>query len=128
LLMVLMTGFGLLALVLSTLGTYGVLSNIVGQRRQEIGVRIALGADLGKVRDLVMRQGMKMVLAGIGIGGLAAVAVSQAITSVLYGVGALDVGAFAAGFMVMMVVALLASYLPARSATRVNPAAVLRCE
>ena len=128
LLMVLMTGFGLLALLLSTLGTYGVLSNIVGQRRQEIGVRIALGADLGKVRNLVMRQGMKMVLAGISIGGLAAVAVSQAITSVLYGVSALDVGAFAAGLVVMMVVAILASYLPARSATRVDPAAVLRSE
>lgn len=128
LLMVLMTGFGLLALLLSTLGTYGVLSNIVGQRRQEIGVRIALGADLVKVRNLIMRQGMKMVLAGISIGGLAAVAVSQAVTSVLYGVSALDVGAFAAGFMVMTLVALLASYLPARSATRVDPAAVLRSE
>jgi ABC-type lipoprotein release transport system permease subunit len=68
------------------------------------------------------------VLAGISIGGLAAVAVSEAITSVLYGVGALDVGAFAAGFMVMMVVTLLAGHPPARSATRVNPAAILRCE
>src|SRR5262249_46671371 len=126
LLMVLMTGFGVLAMVLSALGTYGVLSNAVGQRRQEIGVRIALGADLGKVRNLVMRQGLRMVLAGIAIGGLAAVAVSRAIASVLYGISALDLGAYGAGFMVMMVVALLASYLPARSATRVDPAVVLR--
>jgi ABC-type antimicrobial peptide transport system permease subunit len=128
LLMVLMTQFGLLAMLLSALGTYGVLSNTVGQRRQEIGIRIALGADLGKVRNLVMRQGMKMVLAGITIGGLAAVVVSRAIASVLYGISALDVRAYAAGFTVMMVVALVASYLPARSATRVDPAVVLRCE
>jgi len=128
LLMVLMTCFGLLAVLLSALGTYGVLSNVVGQRRQEIGIRIALGADLGKVRNLVMRQGMKMVLAGIAIGGLAAVAVSRAIASVLYGVSALDAGAYAAGFAVMVTVAFLASYLPARSATRVDPAVVLRCE
>jgi len=128
LLMVLMTGFGLLAMLLTALGTYGVLSNTVGQRRQEIGVRIALGADLGKVRNLVMRQGLKMVLAGIAIGGLAAIAVSRMIASVLYGIGALDLVAYAAGFTVMMVVALLAAYLPARSATRVDPAVVLRCE
>jgi len=128
LLMVLMTGFGVLAMLLSALGTYGVLSNAVGQRRQEIGVRIALGADLGKVRNLVMRQGLRMVLAGIALGGLAAVAVSRAIASVLYGISALDLGAYGAGFMVMMVVALLASYLPARSATRVDPAVVLRCD
>jgi ABC-type antimicrobial peptide transport system permease subunit len=128
LLMVLMTGFGLLAVLLTAVGTYGVLSNTVGQRRQEIGVRIALGADLGKVRNLVMRQGMKMVLAGIFVGGLAVVAVSRAIASLLYGVSGLDFCAYAAGFMVMMVVALLATYLPARSATRVDPAVVLRCE
>lgn len=128
LLMVLMTGFGLLAVLLTALGTYGVLSNAVGLRRQEIGVRIALGADLGKVRNLVMRQGLKMVLVGVSIGGLAAIAVSRVIASVLYGVSALDLAAYAVGFAVMMVVALLASYLPARSATRVNPAVVLRCE
>jgi len=128
LLMVLMTGFGLLALLLSALGTYGVLTNAVGQRRQEIGVRIALGADLGNVRNLVMRQGLRMVLAGIAIGGLAAVAVSRAIASVLYGISALDFGAYGAGFAAMMVVALVASYLPARSATRVDPAVVLRCD
>jgi predicted permease len=128
LLMALMTGFGLLAMQLSALGTYGVLSNTVGQRRQEIGIRVALGADLNKVRNLVMGEGMKMVLAGITIGGVAAVAVSRAIAGVLYGVSALDFGAYAAGFLLMMVVALLASYLPARSATRVDPAVVLRCE
>ena len=128
LLMVLMTGFGLVAMLLSALGTYGVLSNTVGQRRQEIGIRIALGADLHKVRNLVIRQGMKMVLAAITIGGVAAVAVSRAIASVLYGVSALDLGAYAAGFLVMTMVALLACYLPARSATRVDPAVVLRCE
>jgi putative ABC transport system permease protein len=128
LLMVLMTGFGFIAILLTALGTYGVLSNTVGQRRQEIGVRIALGADLGQVRNLVMRQGLKMVLAGITIGGVAAIAVSRVIGSVLYGISALDLVAYAAGFTVMMVVALLATYLPARSATRVNPVVVLRCE
>jgi len=128
LLMVLMTGFGVLAMLLTALGTYGVLSNTVGQRRQEIGVRIALGSDLRTVRNLVMRQGLKMVLAGIIVGSLAALAASRAIASVLYGISALDVGAYAAGVMVMMGVAFVASYLPARSATRVDPARVLRCE
>jgi hypothetical protein len=75
-----------------------------------------------------MGQGIKMMLACFRVGGLAAVAVSQAITSVLYGVSALDVCAFAAVFLVMMVEELLANYLPGCSATRVNPAALLHSE
>jgi putative ABC transport system permease protein len=128
LLMTLMASFGLLAVLLTALGTYGVLSNSVGQRRQEIGIRIALGADLGMVRNLVMRQGMKMVLAGIAIGGVAAVIASRAVATVLYGISPLDVGAYAAGCAVMIAVAFLATYFPARRATQVDPAVVLRYE
>jgi predicted permease len=128
LLMMLMTGFGVLAVMLTALGTYGVLSNIVSQRRQEIGIRMALGADLGAVRNLVMRQGMKLVVTGVAVGVLAAAAASRMITTVLYGVSVLDIDAYAAGAAVMIAVAFLASYLPARRATRVNPAVALRCD
>jgi predicted permease len=128
LLMILMTGFGVLAVVLTALGTYGVLSNTVSQRRHEIGIRMALGADLIEVRNMVMRQGMKLVLIGGAIGVLAAAAASRMITSVLYGVSVLDIEAYVAGLTIMIAVAFLASYLPARRATRVNPTIVLRCE
>jgi putative ABC transport system permease protein len=128
LLMILMTGFGVLAVVLTALGTYGVLSNTVSQRRHEIGIRMALGADLVEVRNMVMRQGMKLVLIGGAIGVLAAAAASRMITSILYGVSVLDIEAYVAGLTIMIAVAFLASYLPARRATRVNPAIVLRCE
>jgi ABC-type antimicrobial peptide transport system permease subunit len=89
---------------------------------------MALGADLVEVRNMVMRQGMKLVLIGGTIGVLAAAAASRMITIVLYGVSVLDIEAYAAGLAIMIAVAFLASYLPARRATRVNPAIVLRCE
>ena len=128
LLMLLMSGFGVLALLLTALGTYGVLSSTVAQRRQEIGIRMALGATLGEVRNMVLRQGMKMVLLGVAIGALAAFAASRIIASVLFGVSALDAAAYVAGCVVMIAVAFLATYLPARSATRVDPAVALRYE
>ena len=128
LLMTLMGGFGALAVILTALGTYGVLSNTVNQRRREIGIRMALGAGRGVVRNMVMSQGMKLVLAGCAIGLVVAVAASRTIASLLYGVGALDIAAYGAGLAVMLVVASLASYLPARRATQVDPAIALRCE
>jgi putative ABC transport system permease protein len=128
LLMILMTCFGLVAVILTALGTYGVLSNSVSQRRQEIGIRMALGANVGAVRNLVMRQGMRLVLIGAAIGLVTAAAASRMLASVLYGVSALDIAAYALGCMVMIGVALVASYLPAHRATRVDPATVLRYE
>lgn len=127
-LMVLMTGFGLLALGLSALGTYGVLSNAVNQRQQELGVRMALGANPGSLRRLVMARGMKLTLIGGVIGLVAAAAASRLISGVLYGTSALDFAAYLLGWTTMTAIALLASYLPARTATRVDPVRALRCE
>ncbi len=128
LLMTLMTCFGVLAVLLTALGTYGVLSNTVNQRRREIGIRMALGANLGAVRSLVINHGMKLVLIGTAIGLMAALAGSRLLASVLYGVSVLDVTAYVVGCLLMLAVAFIASYLPARRATRVDPATVLRCE
>jgi putative ABC transport system permease protein len=128
LLMTLMSGFGILAVILTALGTYGVLSNLVSQRRREIGIRMALGAGVGAVRNMVMRQGVKLVATGAAIGVIGAFAASRMIASVLYGVSALNIVAYVAGCGGILAVVLLASYLPARRATRVDPAAVLRYE
>ena len=128
LLMTLMSCFGVLAVLLTALGTYGVLSNTVSQRRREIGIRMALGANLDAVCRLVIRQGMKLVMIGTAIGLVAALIGLRLLASVLYGVSALDVTAYAAGCLLMLTVAFTAVYLPARRATRVDPATVLRCE
>jgi putative ABC transport system permease protein len=128
LLMTLLTGFGAIAVLLTALGTYGVLSNVVNQRRQEIGIRMALGADRSAVRKMVLLQGIKLALIGGVIGILGAAAASRLLSSELYGIGMLDGVAYAAGGTVMLVIAFLASYLPARRATRVNPAVTLRYE
>jgi putative ABC transport system permease protein len=128
LLMTLLTGFGALAVLLTMLGTYGVLSNVVNQRRQEIGIRMALGAGRGVVRKMVLLQGIKLALIGGVIGILAAAAASRMLTSELYGIGMLDGVTYAAGCTAVMAIAFLASYFPARRATRVDPAVTLRYE
>ena len=128
LLMTLLSGFGALAVLLTMLGTYGVLSNVVNQRRQEIGIRMALGAGRGTVRKMVLLQGIKLALIGGVIGILGAAAASRMLTSELYGIGTLDGVTYAAGCTAMMAIAFLASYLPARRATRVDPAVTLRYE
>jgi predicted permease len=128
LLMTLLTGFGGIAVMLTMLGTYGVLSNTVNQRRQEIGIRMALGADRGVVRKMFLLEGIKLALIGAALGILGAVAASRLLSSELYGIGMLDGVAYAGAWSVTLVIALLASYLPARRATRVNPAVTLRYE
>jgi putative ABC transport system permease protein len=128
LLMTLLTGFGGIAVMLTMLGTYGVLSNSVNQRRQEIGIRMALGADRGVVRKMFLLEGIKLALIGAAIGILGAAAASRLLSSELYGIGMLDGVAYAGAWSVTLVIALLASYLPARRATRVNPAVTLRYE
>jgi putative ABC transport system permease protein len=127
-LMLLMGGFGLLALGLTALGTYGVLRNAVNQRRQEIGVRMALGAQPGAVRRLIMLRGMKLTLIGCAIGLAGAVAVSRLLAGVLYGISSLDVLTYLLGGATMTAIALIASYLPARLATQVDPVRALRCD
>ena len=118
----------LLALVLGAVGLYGVLSYRVTKRAQEIGVRMALGAEAKTVRRMFVWQGGRVALIGIGVGMLAAFALTKYIQTLLFNVGRLDVFAFAGMSAVMLGVALLASYVPALRASRVDPVVALRTE
>jgi predicted permease len=117
-----------LALALTAIGIYGVVAYSVGRRQQEIGVRMALGAQRGNVLRLVVRQGMQPVLLGLGLGLVAAVALTRYLTSMLYGVSARDPLTLGGVALVLAAVAALASYVPARRATRVAPIVTLRAE
>ena len=117
-----------LALVLGAVGLYGVLSYRVTQRKREIGVRMALGAEAKTVRWMFVRQGGLVALMGVVVGALAALGLTRYIQTLLFGVERLDVTAFAGMSAVMFVVALLASYIPARRASRVDPVIALRSE
>ena len=117
-----------LALVLGAVGLYGVLSYRVARRAQEIGVRMALGAEAKTVRRMFVWQGGRVALAGIVLGTLAAVGLTRYITTLLFNVGRLDLLAFAATAAVMLAVALFASYVPALRASRVDPVVALRAE
>jgi predicted permease len=122
----LLVSFGALAVLLSGFGLYGVLAFRVAQRTREIGVRMALGAGLGAVRGLVLRRGAFLALLGVAIGVVAALASVRLLGSVLYGVSGGDSLAFASASLLMIGVALAASYLPARRATRLDPLLALR--
>jgi predicted permease len=118
--------FGGAALVLATLGVYSVISYLVTQRRQEIGVRIALGAQRGDVLGLVLRQGGSLALIGIAVGGAGALFLTRLLSGLVYGVSTADPLAFGGVVALLAAVALLASWLPARRAARVDPMNVLR--
>ena len=118
--------FGTAALVLATLGVYSVISYLVTQRRQEIGVRIALGAQRGDVLSLVLRQGGSLALIGIAVGGVGALFLTRLLSGLVYGVSTTDPLAFGGVVALLAAVALLASWLPARRAARVDPMDVLR--
>jgi len=126
--MMLLSLFSGIALVLASVGIYGVMSYSVTQRARELGVRIALGADRSDVLRLVLRQGMRLALAGIGIGLVAALALTRFIESQLYGVAATDPFTFVLVAGILAATALLANLLPALRAMRMDPAVVLREE
>jgi putative ABC transport system permease protein len=118
--------FGILALFLAAVGIYGVLSYTVNQRRHEMGTRIALGAQRGAVLRLVVRQGMKLATLGVAVGLAGAFFLAQVLSSFLYGIQSTDPLSFGGLSLFLLAVAGLASYLPARRATRVDPVEALR--
>jgi putative ABC transport system permease protein len=124
----LLGAFGLVALLLSAVGLYGVMAHAVTERTRELGIRIAIGAAPAQVRALVLWQGLAMVAWGAAIGAAAALAGSRALRGSLYGVGPTDAATFVAVPVVLLAVCAIACELPARRATRVDPAVALRAE
>jgi putative ABC transport system permease protein len=126
--MVLLGAFAFLALVLASVGLYGVMALTVTQRTRELGIRMALGAARANIFRLVLGHGISLVAVGIILGLVGAVAVGRASMSLLYNVGALDTGAVITAIVALSTVALIACTVPARRATRVDPIIALRTE
>jgi len=126
--MLLLGVFASIALVLATIGIYGVMAYLVNQGTREIGIRMALGASQRNIVNLVVRQGMALALSGVIIGLAAAFLFTRLIRSLLFGVEATDPITFGAISLLLFLIALLGSYIPAQRATRIDPAASLRCE
>jgi predicted permease len=120
--------FGVLALILAAVGIYGVMSHVVAGRTREIGLRMALGAQLADVRRLILRQGMMLALIGSAVGLAIAFGGAQMLKSLLYGVSATDPITFGGVALVLLGVALFACWIPARRASRVDPMVALRAE
>jgi ABC-type antimicrobial peptide transport system permease subunit len=124
----LLSGFAVVAMLLAALGLYGVLAYNVTQRTQEIGIRMALGARKEDVLSLVIRQGMKLALIGVGVGVIGARILTQVMERLLFEVKPTDSLTFTIVSILLLGVALLACWLPARRAAKVDPIEALRCE
>jgi ABC-type antimicrobial peptide transport system permease subunit len=120
--------FGALALGLAVVGLYGVKAYSVARRTREIGIRMALGAQAGAVLRMIMREGFIMLITGVGMGLVLAMVTARILSGILYEVGPLDPLAFTVAPLVLVAAALVATWLPARRATRVNPIQALRTE
>jgi predicted permease len=126
--MILLSIFATLALLLSSIGIYGVISNVVGQRTREIGIRMALGAQRSTVLWLMLGEGMKMAMIGVVVGIVAAAGLTRLMSQLIYGVSAADPVTFAGVIIVLTTVAFAACYVPARRGMRVDPMVALRYE
>ena len=128
LLSVLVSAFAGLAVLLATLGIFSVLSHSVAERTQEMGIRMALGAQRQELLKLIIGYGLALTFTGIGVGLVAAFGLTRFVSSLLYGVGPTDPATFVAVSIALILVALFASYIPARRATKVDPMVALRYE
>ena len=126
--MLLLSAFGAAALLLATVGSYGLIAHGVAQRTREFGIRFALGAPRADVVRLVVREGVGLAVLGVGLGILGALAATRVLRSLLFGVSATDPLSFAAIAVLLLVVATLASLIPARRATRADPMIALQAE
>jgi ABC-type antimicrobial peptide transport system permease subunit len=126
--MFLLTIFAVVALVLAAIGVYGVMAYSVNQRRREIGIRMALGAQPGRILQMILRRSFLLVALGVTIGIGGALGLTRFMASLLFGVSATDVRAFLIPTLLLAAVSLLAGYFPARRAAKVEPMIALRSE
>jgi putative ABC transport system permease protein len=120
--------FGVVAILLSAVGLYSVMAYVVSQRTREVGIRMALGANRADVMKMITAQGMRLAVIGVVIGLLLSLGLARALSSLLIGVSGYDVTTFVVVSALLVLVAFIACYLPARRATRIDPLIALRYE